>query len=383
MNHPTRPTYAAHLREACKQPSHATHDSKQLKLLDALVDKIMQSIDDNSCIPKVGDALKAIQLREKVAKNSEGEQIFWQMIEDIRAEEPPGSDPQFTNLQRQIQAAILPLRDSVKNAVLRVKAITEVFNDSRSEAARLTTRRMGKLLAGMGFTMVKASNGSSAILWDDDLLPPHPPPEPAERPCRSGCPSPYRPAGGLQGDAAEGGGATRQSAEGAGEGMDFSSPLAGEELKERGRDSSSPLVSEEPKSKIPPFGRLSSSLSDLPSTLSLRTKCGVEDRVVSKTLSQIERSEVEPPSAEETGNSTRQDFIQGIDEFPQNPPTPLPWDNTESVSSPTHPPIHPGSPPRHAASCGKLRIEKNKNKSQNPLKALKHQFPASRDPPKR
>ena len=58
----------------------------------------------------------------------------------------------------------------------------------------------------------------------------------------------------------------------------------------------------------PPFGRLSSSLprrptglqgasvclSDLPSTLSLRTKCGIEDRVVSKTLSRIERSEVEP-----------------------------------------------------------------------------------------
>jgi hypothetical protein len=37
--------------------------------------------------------------------------------------------------------------------------------------------------------------------------------------------------------------------------------------------------------QIPRFDKLSSSLSDL----------GVEDRVVSKTLSRIERSEIEPP----------------------------------------------------------------------------------------
>jgi len=46
----------------------------------------------------------------------------------------------------------------------------------------------------------------------------------------------------------------------------------------------------------PPFDRLSSSLSDLPSTLSLRTKCGVEDRVVSPSTS-FRINRVEPPMA--------------------------------------------------------------------------------------
>ena len=230
-----------------------THDSIQLKLLDTLVQKIIEALAENSCKVRVSDALKAIQLREKVAKKSEAEQIFWQMIEEIKAEGPPGSHPEFTPLQGQIQAAILPLRDSVKNAILPVKAITESFNSTRSEQARVTTRRMGKLLSPMGFVKAKTPEGRSAIIWDDDLLPPptgqqnpaptaglnalpydspestpapieagiHPASSPQESKevsgnsaCRSGCPS------GLQGDPALGERATRQSDEGPREGRD-------------------------------------------------------------------------------------------------------------------------------------------------------------------
>ena len=378
---------------ATRQTPCATQDSIQLKLLDTLVQKIIEALAENSCKVRVSDALKAIQLREKVAKKSEAEQIFWQMIEEIKAEGPPGSHPELTPLQRKIQAAILPLRDCVKNAILPVKAITESFNSTRSEQARLTTRRMGKLLAGMGFTVVKASNGSSAIIWDDDILPPRPPSDPADT--------------GVQGKG-------------------LSSPLVGEELKSKippfdrlrvvseveppsageRMGFSSPLVGEELKSKIPPeAGVRGSSLSSSPIG--------------------------EHTAAGQTGDSTPEDFIQGLDVLPQNPPTPLPWENTESLSSPTYPEIHPGSPPldfsrRLALSSGginrmvhprpggagngpssplvgeelkskippsagergnssrsKPAIEKNKNKAQNPLKALKHQFPASRDPPKR
>jgi hypothetical protein len=48
----------------------------------------------------------------------------------------------------------------------------------------------------------------------------------------------------------------------------------------------------------PPFDRLSSSLSDLPSTSRLwrETKCGVEDRVVSPSTS-FRINRVEPPMA--------------------------------------------------------------------------------------
>jgi hypothetical protein len=320
----------------------------QLKLLDTLVEKIIEALAENSCKVKVSDALKAIQLREKVAKNSEAEQIFWQMIEEIKAEGPPGSHPEFTPLQRQIHSAILPLRDSVKNAILPVKTITESFNSSRSEQAQLTTRRMGKLLTGMGFTMVKASNGSSAIIWDDDLLPPPTPSGPAEP---AGAEEAFSSPLARVEDPSRNGKVDEVS-EGGGAGQDFSSPLVGEELKER-------------------------------------------------------------------GNSPPEDLIQGIDVLPTNPPTPLPWESTENLSSPTYPQIHPGSPPielshplalssdgraggfssppvgedtgegdgffspaRDRTSCSKPAIEKNKNKPQNPLKPLKHQFSASRDPPK-
>jgi len=282
-----------------------THDSLQLKLLDTLVQKIIEALADNSCKVKVGDALRAIQLREKVAKKSEAEQIFWQMIEEIKAEGPPGSQPEFTGLQGQIHAAILPLRDCVKNAILPVKIITEAFNSTRSEQARLTTRRMCKLLAGMGFTMVKTSNGSSAIIWDDNLLPPPPPSEPPEGPCRSGCPS------GLQGDAAEGGGVTRQSVAGREEQTGHSSP---------------------PKNGA-----------------SRRSGCP----------SGLQGDAAESGEATRQSASPRQDFIQGIDVFPLNPPTPLPWETTESPSSLICPKIHPGSPPvefsrRLALSSGRM-----------------------------
>ena len=43
-------------------------DSKRLKLLDTLVDKIIERLDHNSCQPKIRDALKAIQLKEKLSE---------------------------------------------------------------------------------------------------------------------------------------------------------------------------------------------------------------------------------------------------------------------------------------------------------------------------
>ena len=144
-------------------------DSKRLKLLDTLIDKIIQRMDDNSCQPKIRDALKAIQLREKVAKTSEAEKTFWELIESIRTSELSKLYPEPTNLEAQIQDTILSLKDLVKNGILPVKTIADAFNQSRFKQARLTYHRMGRLLSAMGFTKAKTPNGSSAIIWDDDL----------------------------------------------------------------------------------------------------------------------------------------------------------------------------------------------------------------------
>ncbi len=141
--------------------------SKHLKLLETLIDNIIKRLEDNSCEPKVRDALEAIKLEQQVAKTSEAEKIFWKLIESIRTSEL--SEP--TSLESQIQATILGLKDLVKNGILPLKTITDAFNQARSKQGRLTYRRMTRLLSAMGFTRAKTPNGCSAIIWDDELLP--------------------------------------------------------------------------------------------------------------------------------------------------------------------------------------------------------------------
>jgi hypothetical protein len=145
-------------------------DSKQLKFLETLIDKLIKRLEDDSYKPKVTDALKAIQLKQKVAKTSEAEKIFWQEIENIRNEELPKLYPDPNNLESQIKATIFGLRFQVKNGILPVKTITDTFNQDKSKESQLTYQRIGRLLSTMGFRKVKTPNGSSAILWDDNLL---------------------------------------------------------------------------------------------------------------------------------------------------------------------------------------------------------------------
>ena len=144
--------------------------STQLKFLKTLIDKLIKRLEEDSYKPKVQDALKAIQLQQKVAKTSEAEKFFWQEIENIRNEELPKLYPESDNLESQIKATIFGLRFQVKNGILPVKTITDTFNQSKSEESRLTYHRIGRVLSTMGFTKAKTSNGSSAILWDDNLL---------------------------------------------------------------------------------------------------------------------------------------------------------------------------------------------------------------------
>ena len=146
-------------------------DSTQLKFLKTLIDKLIKRLEEDSYKPRVQDALKAIQLQQKVAKTSEAEKFFWQEIENIRNEELPKLYPEPTSLQVQIQETILGLKDLVKNGILPLKTITDAFNQARSEQGRLTCHRMAPLLSTMGFTKAKTPNGCSAIIWDDGLLP--------------------------------------------------------------------------------------------------------------------------------------------------------------------------------------------------------------------
>ena len=145
-------------------------DSTQLKFLKTLIDKLIKRLEDDSYKPKVQDALKAIQLQQKVAKTSEAEKFFWQEIESIRNEELPKLYPETISLESQIQSTIIGLKHLVKNGILPVKIITDTFNQGRSKESQLTYRRIGGLLSSMGFRKAKTHAGTYAILWDDNLL---------------------------------------------------------------------------------------------------------------------------------------------------------------------------------------------------------------------
>jgi len=151
--------------ESCRR-----EEPKDLKLLEILIDKSIKRLEEDSCEPKIQDALKAIRLKQKVVKTSEAEKIFWQEIGRIRREELSGSCPepiQPTDLEAQILNTIIGLKDQVKNGILPVKTITDTFNQGKSKESRLTYHRIGRLLSTMGFRKAKTQNGFSAIIWDD------------------------------------------------------------------------------------------------------------------------------------------------------------------------------------------------------------------------
>lgn len=159
-------------KELANNESGHRDEFTELKFLETLIDKLIRRLDEDSYKPRVQDALKAIQLKQKVAKTSEGEKAFWDMIEEGRQEELPKMYPEENNLESQIKAAIFSLRFEVKNGILPVKAITDAYNLGKSEETRLSYPRIGRLLNNMGFAKAKTSNGSSAIFWNDNLLSP-------------------------------------------------------------------------------------------------------------------------------------------------------------------------------------------------------------------
>ncbi len=169
MNHPIN----TEDKKAVDPELCPTQRPKDLKLLELLIDKSIKRLEDNSCEPKIRDALKAIQLKHKVAKTSEAEEFFWQQIEEIRREELPKLYPepiQANSLEDQILKTILGLKDQVKNGILPVKTITDTFNQERSEENQLTYQRVGRTLSAIGFSKRRTGSGASAIIWEEGFL---------------------------------------------------------------------------------------------------------------------------------------------------------------------------------------------------------------------
>ena len=153
--------------------SYRKEEPKDFKLLEILIDKSIKRLEENSCEPKIRDALKAIQLKQKVVKTSEAEKLFWQEIENIRREELPKLYPEPirpNSLEAQILKTILGLKDQVRNGILPVKTITDTFNQERFRENQLTYQRVGRTLSAIGFSKRKTGSGASAIIWEEQFL---------------------------------------------------------------------------------------------------------------------------------------------------------------------------------------------------------------------
>jgi hypothetical protein len=152
--------------------SSRREEPNDLKLVEILIDKIIKRLEENSFEPKVQDALKAIQLKQKLVKTSEAEKTFWQQIDDISRSEQlrmKNLESQTENLQAQILKNIMRLQYEVKNGMLPVKTITDAYNQEKSEECHLTYQRIGRLLSTMGFQKARAGN-NSAILWNEEKI---------------------------------------------------------------------------------------------------------------------------------------------------------------------------------------------------------------------
>jgi len=146
-------------------------EPNDLKLVEILIDKIIKRLEENSFQPKVQDALKAIQLKQKLVKTSEAEKTFWQEIDEIRRSELQRKESleKTENLQAQILRTIIRLKYEVKNGMLPAKTITDAYNQEKSEECHLTYQRIGRLLSTMGFQKARAGN-NSAILWNEEQI---------------------------------------------------------------------------------------------------------------------------------------------------------------------------------------------------------------------
>ena len=71
-----------------KYNSQKAEDGKKsdLELLEGLIKKFFEKLEKSGFEPKAQDVIRAIQLKQKLAKVSESEKIFWGMIQELREE---------------------------------------------------------------------------------------------------------------------------------------------------------------------------------------------------------------------------------------------------------------------------------------------------------
>ena len=109
---------------------------------------------------RLGDILKPLQQIIRMVK-PEREPSLLRLIRQIESEK---LIEKADSLESQILMTLIGLKRQVERGILPVKAITDAFNEGKSEKSQLTYQRIGRRLSAMGFKKARASDGASAII---------------------------------------------------------------------------------------------------------------------------------------------------------------------------------------------------------------------------
>lgn len=115
---------------------------------------------------RLGDILKPLQQIIRLVK-PEREPSFLRLVRELEAEK---LIEKADSLEAQILMTLIGLKAQVERGILPVKVITDAFNEGKSEKSQVTYQRVGRRLSAMGFKKARASDGASAIIWDEESI---------------------------------------------------------------------------------------------------------------------------------------------------------------------------------------------------------------------
>lgn len=115
---------------------------------------------------RLGDILKPLQQMIRLVK-PEREPSFLRLVRELEAEK---LIEKADSLEAQILMTLIGLKGQVERGILPVKVITDAFNKGKSEKSQMTYQRVGRRLSAMGFKKARASDGASAIIWDEESI---------------------------------------------------------------------------------------------------------------------------------------------------------------------------------------------------------------------
>ncbi|MCL4354184.1 CHC2 zinc finger domain-containing protein [Patescibacteria group bacterium] len=115
---------------------------------------------------RLGDILRPLYQIIKAIK-PEREDSFLQLIKTLEKER---MIEKSDSLEAQILLVVTGLQSQVERGVLPVKLITDTINESKQDEYKFSYQRIGRRLNALGFKKAKTADGSSAIIWDGNLL---------------------------------------------------------------------------------------------------------------------------------------------------------------------------------------------------------------------